>query len=192
MSALNEQQVLDVMAYADGELAGDDEARVETFLEGSADARELLASFGAIGEGVRTAVAPPEGVDVVAAVMARVVPNDLDRARIKRVGRTRMVVVGASLLAVAAAVVLYINQNADAPTARDQPRVQPQIVQVPAPSDTAPAPGPLALSTAHGVQVDSVDTATQVSVFYVPANDEPSENGQSVVVWIDDPSPGGK
>lgn len=190
MSALNEEQVLDVMAFADGELAGDDEARVQAFLDGSAEARELLASFGAIGEGVRSAVAPPSGVSVVDAVMARVVPNELDRARLKRVARTRMVVVGASLLAVAAAVVLYINQNADAPTAKDDPKTH--VVTVPVPSDTAPAPGPLALSTAHGVQVDSVDTATQVSVFYVPSNDEASENGQSVVVWIDDPSPGGK
>lgn len=190
MSALNEEQVLDVMAYADGELAGDDEVRVKALLEGSAEARELLASFGAIGEGVRGAVAPPEGIDVVDTVMARVVPNELDRARLKRIGRTRMVVVGASLLALAAAVVLYIHQNGDAPTAKDEPRVEPRVVQVPVPSETAP--GPLALSTAHGVEVDSVDTATQVSVFYVPSNEGTSENGQSVVVWIDDPSPGGK
>jgi len=191
MSALNEEQVLDVMAYADGELAGDDEERVKALLEGSAEARELLASFGAIGDGVRSAVAPPEGIDIVAAVMARVVPNELDRARLKRVGRTRMAVVGASLLAVAAAVALYIHQNGDAPTAKDEPHVKPQVVQLPAPSDTAPAPGPLALA-AHGVQIDSVDTATQVSVFYVPSSEGTSENSQSVVVWIDDPSPGGK
>lgn len=190
MSALNEQQVLDVMAYADGELAQADEARVQEFLDGSAEARELLASIGAIGEGVRSALAAPSEVSVVDTVMARVVPNELDRARLQRVGRTRMAVVGASLLAVAAAVVLYINQNSDAPTAHDEPK--PHVVPAPAPSDTAPAPGALALSTAHGVQVDSVDTATQVSVFYVPSNDEASENGQSVVVWIDDPSPGGK
>lgn len=191
MSALNEEQVLDVMAYADGELADGDEARVKAFLAGSAEARELLASFGAIGEGVRSAVAPPADVNVVAAVMARVVPNELDRARLKRVARTRMAVVGASLLAVAAAVVLYVQQNTDPTTAKGEPQTKPQVV-LPAPPDTVPAPGPLALSTAHGVQIDSVDTATQVSVFYVPSNDEASENGQSVVVWIDDPSPGGK
>lgn len=190
MNVLNEQQVLDVMAYADGELDGEEEGRVKALLDGSAQARELLASFGAIGEGVRSATTPSAAFDVADAVMARVVPNELDRVRLRRVARTRMTVVGASLLAVAAAVVLYVSQNNEAPTAKDEPTTAPSVLPVPAPSETAP--GALALATAHGVQIDSVDTATQVSVFYVPSSEGTSENGQSVVVWIDDPSPGGK
>ena len=113
------------MAYADGELDGDDEARVKAILEGSAEARELLASFGAIGDGVRSSVDAPEGIDVADVVMARVVPNELDHARLKRIARTRMTVVGASLLAVAAAVVLYVNQTGEAPTAKDEPQTKP-------------------------------------------------------------------
>ena len=89
MSALAEQDLLDVMAYVDDELQ--DEARkteIEALIQSNADAKELVASMRALGDGVRAAQSVPK-IDVTVAVMAKVSPNDLDRARLKRQSRVR-------------------------------------------------------------------------------------------------------
>jgi len=182
--SLSQQQMLDVMAYADGELGGDDEARVRALLDESADAKELYASLQAIGDGVRRAAEPIDSdVDVADAVMRRIQPNDLDKARIRRTNRVRMGVVAASLVAIAAGVAFYVRQNGAGPQATNYP-TSSSILPT-AGSDTN------ALASLHttGVEVDSVDTPESVSVFYVPADDpDPAAKGggSTLVVWVDD------
>lgn len=181
---LSEEDMLDVMAYVDGELEGEDAERVEALLDRSEEARELRASFGELSERVRE-IAKTPAIDVTKAVMAKVAPNDLDRARIKKQGRSRVVAVGATLLALAAAVTLYVRHAGD-PT--------PGGGSASAPITTTSANPVATVASLHGVQVDSVDTASEghsVSVFYVPNGDEASESNSSVVVWIDDSASGG-
>ncbi len=171
---LTEQQMLDLMAYADGELDEAEGERVHALVEQDADAKEFLASLTAIGDGVRSVMSEQApSVDVADEVMRKIRPNDLDRARIRRTNRIRMAVVGASLVALAAAVLLYVRQNSGTHEAQNTNAV---------PSDSN------ALASLHttGVEVDSVDTPSSVSVFYVPA-DNPAKSPNTVVVWVDDP-----
>ncbi len=183
---LSDQEMLDVMAYADDELEDARLADVKALLDKSAEAREVVASMQAIGEGVRTALKLGSKIDVTANVMAALVPNDLDRARLARQSRTRTVAVLATAFALAAGAWFY--SRGDAPT-ESTAATPPLPTQQPAPVLTAvqtsvaalnPAP---ALAANHTVQVDSVDTHKPVSVFYVDNATGPS----SVVVWIDDP-----
>ena len=185
--SLNEKQMLDVMTFADGELEGDELARVKALVESDAEAKELCASLHAIGDGVRATQETNDAtsrrdIDLADVVMAKLTPNDFDKARIRRTARTRMVVVGASLVALAAAVLLYVRDANNG--------VAPQA--------TASAPSGqsvLASSSVTGVEVDFVDTPTPVSIFYVPAEStmagaegKVTETPPSVVVWVDEPS----
>lgn len=181
--SLSRQQMLDVMAYADGELDHDDEERVRALVEESAEAKELHASLQALGEGVRSVVDEP-AIDVADAVMRRLQPNDIDKARIRRTNRLRMGAVAASLVALAAGVTLYVRQSNGGSQATNQP-VPTSIL----PSGTGSESNALASLHPTGVEVDSVDTPSSVSVFYVPADSAESaaKNGQStLVVWVDD------
>ena len=180
--SLDEAQMMDVMALADGELEGEDLARTEKLVAEDAEAKELFASLRAIGDGVRGSFDVPK-IDVSHAVMRSITPNDLDKARIKRTARTRMAVVGVSLVAIAAAVMFYV---------RDQQ--QQQQAQNAAADSGAQV---LASSSLTGVEVDFVDTPTPVSLFYVPAEKTTSgaegkttETPASVIVWVDDPPSG--
>ena len=178
MSTLSEQQMLDVMAYADGELDGDEAARVRALLDESPDAKELFTSLHAIGDGVRSVMeTEPAGVDVADAVMRKLQPNDFDKARIRRTNRIRMGVVAASLVALAAAFMFYLRQNENGSQARN-----------PVPSLSGSDGNALASLHATGVEVDSVDTPSSVSVFYVPTDNPAEPKGpNTLVVWVDDP-----
>lgn len=183
---LSEQEMLDVMAYVDGELEGDAAAKVEALLESSAEARELRASFGALSERVKEIARTPS-IDVTKSVMAKIKPNELDRRRIEKQSRSRVMFVGATLVALAAAVFLYV-RHGDPPGGGGGAGTGTAAT---APTETSSSPK---LAALHGVQVDSVDTASAtrpISVFYVPNGDEPSESSSSVVVWIDDSASGG-
>jgi len=187
--SLSQEQMLDVMALVDDELEGEERARVEKLVGADDEAAELFASMRAIGDGVRGAVDPrtiganaPDqgGFDVRDVVMARLAPNDLDKARIKRTARTRMVVVGASLVALAAAVLLYVRHQQTVAQNRAKPAASSETV--------------LASAVSTGVQVDFVDSETPASVFFVPAEGVSTKPGTkepppSVVVWIDDTPP---
>jgi anti-sigma factor RsiW len=181
--SLSEAQMMDVMSLADGELEGDDLARTQKLVEDDAEAKELFASLRAIGDGVRSSFDVPK-IDVSHEVMRSITPNDLDKARIKRTARTRMAVVGVSLVAIAAAVMFYV---------RDQ-QLQQQAQNAAKDSGTQAV---LASSSPTGVEVDFVDTPTPVSLFYVPAEKTTSgaegkttETPASVIVWVDDNASG--
>jgi anti-sigma factor RsiW len=180
---LSQEDMLAVMAYADGELEGDELERVKKLLDESDQASELLASLHAIGDGVRSSI-DPKDIDIRDVVMARLPPSDLDTARLRRTQRTRIAVVGATIVAIAAAVLFYVRDGAgpNGPHAQN-------------PSGTSPNDTMLASASTTGVQVDFVDTPSAVSVFYVPAEsaggetDQATDTPPSVVVWIPETAP---
>jgi hypothetical protein len=174
---MSEQQMLDVMAWVDGELEGEDAARVEKLIEEDKEAAELAASLHAIGDGVRESF-HVGSIDVLDAVMGklRMAPNDLDKARLRRTARMRVAIVGASIVALAAAVLFYVRDVRDGGGSSQNP---------------TPSASMLASSSSKGVEVDFVDTPSAVSVFYVPASmagaeGQVTDTAPSVVVWVDD------
>ncbi len=177
--SLSQEQMLDVMAYADDELEGEDLERTRTLVDTNAEAKELLASLRALGDGVRGSFDVGD-IDVAHLVLSKLTPNDLDKVRIRRTARVRMAVVGASLVALAAAILFYVrDMNSHGPVGQT--------------TSTAPQ-SVLASSDVGGVQVDFVDTPSAVSVFYVPssavgAEETASETAPSVVVWVNDDTP---
>ncbi len=168
--SLSSKEMLDVMAWADGELEGADAARIEALVEKDKEANELVRSIAALGDFVRDAESKSSrpSPDVVEAVMAGIGPNDIERARLKRGMRARVGVVAVMLTALAAGVFLYH---------RAHPTVDPvggnNVPPIPVPAPT-------------GVEVGQIDTSQHaVSVFYVPSEKGP----ETTVVWIDDTPP---
>jgi anti-sigma factor RsiW len=169
--------MLDVMAYADGELSGADAARVEALLEKNDEARELALSMSAIGDVVRDHEAKRE-IDIADQVMSRVdkssttPPTDIERARLKRASRVRIGVAIATITALAAGVFIYKRSTED-DSAKSRPimKAPTAVVQNTTPPTT-------------GVSVEKVDTNQSVSVFYV--DDETNKAPPTTVVWIDD------
>lgn len=73
--SLSEDKLMQLMAYADGELRPEEAAQVEAWLAESEEARRVVASFAPLGDFVRTTVAAGqvrEPCDVADAVMARI------------------------------------------------------------------------------------------------------------------------
>jgi anti-sigma factor RsiW len=182
--SLSDQQMMDVMAYADGELEGADLERIMTLVESDAEAKELFASMRAIGDGVRGSFDVPK-IDLGDVLMREIKPNDLDKARIRRTARTRMFVVATALTALAAGVLFYMRDRESQTTGQGTP-------------SATSSQSVLALADEKGVVLDFVDTPTPVTVFYVPAESttsgaegKTSDTPQSVVVWVDEPAPPG-
>lgn len=176
---LSRDQVLEIMAWSDGEIDAGDEDRIAALVASSPEAQELVRSFDALGELVRASDYGASACEVrlegpaglVDAVMARAQPDDLDRARMKRAQKGRVVLVAATLAALAAGVLVY---------ARTGP------VQISSPD--VPLSASISDVSPHGVQVDELDTQDNgVSVFYVAADDTKTPN--TTVVWIDDSTP---
>lgn len=162
--SLSHEQMLDVMAWADGELSGADAERVKALVDKNEDAQELVRSLDALGEFVRANDRPD--IDVVESVLAKIKPNDIERARLKRAARMRNGAVIVALAALAAGALVWHRSQQD-PSAKSRPAISP----------------PTALAQT-GVQVEQVDSTQSVSVFYV--SDENEKNTPTTVVWIDD------
>src|SRR5690349_1733597 len=76
--SLSQQLMLELMAYADGELDGADRARIEKLLSSNEDARRMISALDNLGERIDEAYEEPSAVlsnGIANAVMARV--NDL-------------------------------------------------------------------------------------------------------------------
>ena len=187
--SLQEQELLDVMAYVDGELEPEQVAAVEALLARDAEARELVASMLALGDGVRAAHSVPT-IDITLAVMAKATPNELDRARLKAQSRNRALGMFATVAALAAGAWFYSQRG----PLEEPPRAsldEPAPVMTPATALVASAsPTPLAANELRGVQVNSLDTSKSVSVFYVSPSEDNAAASSSVVVWIDEPTVG--
>lgn len=200
--SLSQENMIDLMAYADGELEGTDLARVEALLEKNEEARDVVASLqeGAVSSWLvrsQEERAVDSGADgIAAAVMAKVAtPNvvSLDDARAKRSMRVRVIAAGVAVAALAAGVMLYARADraGDAPLAK----LPPVETGAPAPLVIPPAPSQeekgiaVAEQPASGVEVNGVESpSNEVSVFYLPAAKglKPEIGAASVVIWIGD------
>jgi anti-sigma factor RsiW len=187
-----------LMAYVDGQFDDDETPEAEALLAKNEEARRLVENVMAVGDWVREASdAKATTADGIAdAVMeeaqalggAKVILLEREKAR-RALNRQRFKEFSA-LAAVAAAVALFY--------AWPQGGVQPEMVAqvppemrakptppvAPAPPPSAPPEEPAFASTDEGVVVDSVESAHQVSIFYLPG--VANANASSVVVWIGD------
>jgi hypothetical protein len=207
-AALPKDTLLELMAYADGELAGEERARAERLIAENADAKRFVASLGVLGSHVRREEAelgslPADGI--ADAVMARIGGAqagvvDLAAARAQRSAAVRgpgrsawkfgVVAVAAALALAAGAVFMLRGEQLGAQN--DSPRPPGQhtsLLPSPLPSPRSPSPSKenVLASIVAGVDVESLDAPQAVSVFYVPAmNAAANANASSVVVWIEE------
>jgi anti-sigma factor RsiW len=171
--SLSRETMMDLMAYADGELDAEARARVEALVASSEEARRVVAEMGYVGDWVRAGYRVPESPNVVDDVMQRVDADkvvDFVGARRKR----RWMGIGAGAVAAAAAWMLVARQGEQTPVAQNLPDTP----------SSASAQG-AASNSGAGVDVEQVESAHQVSVFFVPAIAATgSSSASTVVVWI--------
>lgn len=218
--SLSKNDMLDLMAYADGELDGAKVAHVETLLGANDEARLFVAELGGLSEVVTRTIEARVArfsIDVTAGVMsaiesgslshealtirpatppvvappAAVAPNNvrsLDAARQKR--RTAVGMVAAAL-AVAAGAFLVLRAPASLPNLQQTAALRADNGQTAVEPGNAPtpavAPPQEVLAMASDVDVNSVESPNNVSVFYLQGS---AASMSSVVVWIDETRPG--
>lgn len=195
---LSQDALMKLMAYVDGELAGDEKHEVEALLAQNVDAARFVTDLSLLGAGVELALEPrTASFDVADAVMASVATTTQDtktatkasvppvaslaKAREKRASRAPVVAGVAAVLALAASLFLVARPK-EAPLALSPgPAVPAARTETPASSAGALAVMEAPASSGD-VEVDAVDSPT-VSVFYLPSANELST---SVVVWVDE------
>jgi anti-sigma factor RsiW len=208
--SLSRETLLELMAYADGELEGDAVGRIEALLASSSDARRVVESIARVGDELERVYPRPEGAAYetiadrvmlgVARIQAEAPEQHLPRAgklTDLRGVRERRVKVGAAVLAavaLAAGIVLtawHTDQGAPGAVVAGNVGVSAQMIApVPAPPPRAPGSSAsgIAAPSVAGVEVEQVDSARDVQVYYLPSM---GGNGaaSSVMVWIDDKGP---
>lgn len=214
--SLSHDTMIELMAYADGELAGDDLARVEAILAKSAEARQVVEALGvpAIGawlgvSSIGSSIGSAKADGIADAVMAKIEASsaaptpkvsDMAAAREKRAARIRFAAALAAVAAVAAGVIAYIGTESPSPQRNRTAATVQETATVPSPV-VLPAPVPssneeqntLASAEAEGVEVNEVETPSRdVSVFYLPSTvgATANMNPTSVVVWLGDDNGG--
>ncbi|WP_394832514.1 hypothetical protein LVJ94_39030 [Pendulispora rubella] len=201
-----EEAMLDLMAYADGELEGAAAERVAAWVARDAEAARLVEEFRTLSEciAVSEAARPvPKAVDrIVDDVMVKATRYEVDRkpnADPKPIRLRRAVVAGTVSAALALAASWFMFFRApdfpDAPA----PQTAANTPAAPATEPEAPATEPSAVAAAApetevtpgGVELEQVESPSrEISVFYVPTVS--GESGSSIVVWIGDNKPGTK
>jgi anti-sigma factor RsiW len=201
--SLSRDVMMELMAYADGELEPAEMARVERLIAANADAKRLVESMGVLGRAVVEMHEAPHAAatdGLVDEIMARVEKEGLPRKSSMRPPKVvdlrdrrenRVKVVGAVIAMVAlAAGIVVTTRKANEDTPSRQVATQPTAPgKTASPVATPTAPGTAAggggdtLATA-GVDVEQVDSNRDVQVFYLPSSVQ--ANASSVVVWIDD------
>jgi anti-sigma factor RsiW len=205
--SLSKNELVYLMAYADGEVDEDEMPEVEALIAKSEEAQHLMVQQSAlrdwvIRDGERRAT---EGrADLIAdAVMAGVEGLGgakviaIERGRAKReLNQQRMKEFGA-LAAIAAAVALFVlwPSEENAPVAEREvpavPSASPGTAGSAAPNEE-PLGGPseaLAMVEGEGevspIDIQAVESPEhQFSIFYVPAATGTNAHASSVVVWI--------
>ncbi|HEX8791547.1 MAG TPA: hypothetical protein VF765_11400 [Polyangiaceae bacterium] len=186
--SLSRETMMELMAFADGELQGADRARIERLVAENSEARGVVEAMQSPAIGAfldaemaeRTAAA--EGI--AAAVMAKLPAR----------GRAPVVVmsIGAAL-ALAAGVALVLRSQ-DATTGTHEPvaSVETPIVDVQPPPGASPAKDGITAQQrpTQGVEVDEVDSPSRgISVFEIPVAGGAAANANgpsSVVIMIED------
>ena len=191
MSAASDR-AMKLMAYADGELEGEELLEVERLLAADEDAARTIAQLGSLGDFVRlgheVAVAPRLAkVDLTDAILSSIESEErkagveaappvisLDAGRRRR--RIGAAVAGA--LALAASVFVMTRPETEKPVAH-----RPGAGVASAPTEES-AVAAASGASGPGVEVDPAESPGQsVSVFYLPSANELST---SVVVWVDE------
>lgn len=187
---LDSESMMLLMAFADGELHGDERVRAEALLASSEDARAFVDNLQGLGGAVRVIAepAPTHKYDVADNVMAQLgslsgAPT-MERAApvipIKSASKRSPGKIGvavAAALALAASIAIF---------SRPKP-IEENGGSIAARSPLASASSEAVVAASTGVELENVESPTHpVSVFYVPsANESPS-----VVIWIDDSTSG--
>jgi anti-sigma factor RsiW len=208
--SLGQETVLDLMAYADGELDGDARKRVEELVASSEEAARMVDEFRTLTACIQISEKSrrvPKSVDrIVDSVMERLpaapapVVNEPKVLKFKRAAAAGAV---SLVLAMAAGWLMFFRTvpapttpvaTIQAPTSPTSPASEQQAA---APPPTAPDPQQATASaenadpTGGGVDLEQVESPShEVNIFYVPA--VAAANASSVVVWIGDVSPGGE
>jgi hypothetical protein len=214
--SLSRDTMMELMAYADGELEGEALAKTEALVQSNEEARRIVEAMTGVGDFVRQAAdeaphADLSQADTIADVVMRKV-NAEPTAKLRRPTsipprerRGRAAVAVVAVLALAAGAMLLLRRDEPRP---EQALQQVERVESPAPSGAPPemAPSPSAVAQASpassgttaqpdtsGVDVEQVESPShQVSVFYLPAvaAAAANKNASSVVVWIGDDNGG--
>jgi negative regulator of sigma E activity len=199
MSTISAETMLELMAYADGELDGDDLARIESLIATDPDAERVVSTMHTLGDCVRVTEGErrvPKIVDRIADdVMAKIEAEKARRTVVPlqpRPIRLRNAIVAGSIsaaIAMAAGWAMFVRPPDDAPAAT-------VAVIAPVAPKAVPTAAPVTPTTPDGTGVDlnQVESpAGQVSVFYVPAiaaGGIADENVSSVVLWLGDDGKG--
>ncbi len=184
--SLSRETMMELMAFADGELDGEDRARVERLVAENSEARRVVdamrsPAIGAWLEGeMAERAAAADGI--AGAVMAKLPARGLSRGRAPAV----VISIGAAL-ALAAGVALILRSE----SATTEGHVPVASVETPS-VDVQPPPASPALAQrpTQGVEVDEVDSPSRgISVFEIPLAGAAAANANgpsSVVIMIDD------
>lgn len=204
--SLSKNELVYLMAYADGEVDADEMPEVEALIAKSEEARQIMAQQAALrdwviregeqrateGRADRIADAVMAGVEEMGG--AKVISLERGRAH-RELNRQRVKEFGA-LFAIAAAVALFVFWPAQesGPVAELEKPAIPSASAV-EPSQAEPSASPVAqgseeaVATAEGevpaIDVQAVESPEhQFSIFYVPAATGANAHASSVVVWI--------
>ena len=203
---LPQETVLQLMAFADGELDGEEQARVEALIAQNSEARQVVEAIRspALGQWLndemdaRSGAAATGIADAVMAEIEKAEPvggGKVVRLAESRGRRGRLQVVGGALvaaLAVAAGVTIYVSSVGPGTDATKTP-----VASVGVPSvDVVAPPSPVAQRPSQGVEVNEVDSPSRgFSVFEIPvgggAAGANAAGPSSVVIIIED-DPGAK
>jgi hypothetical protein len=197
--SLSSDNMMKLMAYADGELEGAELAEAQKLLANDPDSVRFVEQIAGLGDIVTRGYDAGAGkttanFDVADAVMSRVAlvidgthekqpakkdsnVSSLAAARAKRGNPVKVAAGIAAALALAASVFLFAQHRSDeAPMASGN-----------APGAVSPGNGAVAVVATNGgtgVSVSTVNSPGEaVSVFYLPTANELST---SVVVWVDE------
>jgi anti-sigma-K factor RskA len=197
--SLSSENMMKLMAYADGELEGDERLEAEKLLATDPDSVRFVEQLGGLGELVELGYAAKAGktvakFDIADSVMTLAKPaakvSSLAAAREKSEkkksgGGAKVGVAIVAVLALAASVFLVAQHRNDETPMAKGPAVRETAAQ-PAPATTvaSTASGTTGGSSGAGVDVSTVNSpGSSVSVFYLPTANELST---SVVVWVDE------
>jgi hypothetical protein len=205
--SLPQETMLQLMAFADGELEGEEQARIEALVAQSSEARLVVEAIRSPAVGAwlddemnRRAVAADGIADAVMAAIDKAEPAGggqvVRLAERGRGGRARVQAVGGALvaaLALAAGVAVYVSSVGPGKDATKTPMASVGIPSV----DVVAPPVAVAQRPSQGVEVNEVDSPSRgFSVFEIPvgggaAGAANAAGPSSVVIMIDD-DPGAK
>lgn len=169
-------KLIELMAYADGELEHDQLAALENELAQNPDGVEVVEAFRGLGDRIRRDLS--ESPDLSDAIMAAVQTQRGTAA--PTASRSAAAAQGAKLLDLAAARARRFKIAAGIASISAVAAAMALWVGRPISEGTL---GPEFAASALGVQVQQVDSQENVTVFSIPAL---HSNASSVVVWLGD------